>query len=291
MSFIRRAIVPALSLTVILAFMQGCSSTGSLHWFNHFSQGKNPPSPHEMNRAEACEQAMTISDYSAHDGKALYPDKSFSENAVPKHIPASGNFTDVVGLDNQEIEEGISNDEETDEEGGTEEITAKSDLHLAIGAKSSEENAAVDRQLLMEEIVNLIGTYYQFGGTNALGGIDCSAFVGTIFSRALGVKLPRTSNAQFLTGKKIKKDKLLIGDLIFFKTRRSKRTPVSHVGIYIGNHLFAHSSRRFGVIVSSIQSKYYSKTYVGARRLLDSKSTVKVSEKSFSRTDYPNPAN
>ena len=58
-----------------------------------------------------------------------------------------------------------------------------------------------------------------------------------------------------------------IGDLVFFKTRR-RRAPVSHVGIYVGQNLFAHASTKHGVVISSLEHPYYKRTYVGARRLL-----------------------
>ena len=49
--------------------------------------------------------------------------------------------------------------------------------------------------------------------------------------------------------------------------------PVSHVGIYIGGNYFAHASTRHGVIISPLESGYYNKTFVGARRLLNSELT------------------
>ncbi|MBK9248210.1 MAG: C40 family peptidase [Ignavibacteria bacterium] len=55
------------------------------------------------------------------------------------------------------------------------------------------------------------------------------------------------------------------GDVVFFHTR--KRVYVSHVGIYLGDNLFAHASSRYGVTVSSLESDYYNKRLIGVKRL------------------------
>jgi cell wall-associated NlpC family hydrolase len=49
--------------------------------------------------------------------------------------------------------------------------------------------------------------------------------------------------------------KLEIGDLLFFNTTGK---PYSHIGIYIGNNSFLHSSSSAGkVIISKLNNKYY----------------------------------
>jgi cell wall-associated NlpC family hydrolase len=58
---------------------------------------------------------------------------------------------------------------------------------------------------------------------------------------------------------------LKFGDLVFFNTRRRVRP--GHVGIYIGDNLFAHASSKLGVTISSLDYDYYSKRYMGARRV------------------------
>lgn len=120
----------------------------------------------------------------------------------------------------------------------------------------------VDKQAMIESIWEWVGTRYRFGGTTR-NGIDCSAFTGTVY-RSLGKGLPRTAAMQWEAGEPIERDELQYGDLVFFHTRRG--VYVSHVGIYLGNDLFAHASSRNGVIVSSLGSRYYDSHYIGARR-------------------------
>jgi cell wall-associated NlpC family hydrolase len=179
---------------------------------------------------------------------------------------------DKVGLENERLEEEQSNgDEFASEEPAVDEGIIQRVIQRGAytnpEAEGEEVNPAANRVEMMKEIVNILGVRYHYGGMDAVKGLDCSAFTGTIYSRAFGVRLPRSSNEQFGVGSKIRKDNLKIGDLVFFKTRR-KRAPVSHVGIYVGDNCFAHASTKHGVIISTLDQGYYNKTYVGARRVL-----------------------
>lgn len=79
-----------------------------------------------------------------------------------------------------------------------------------------------------------IGKPYRYGaaGPNAF---DCSGLVMSAFKKA-GVSVPRTSSAQSRVGKPVSRDQLKPGDLVFFYS------PVSHVGIYMGNGKIVHAS-------------------------------------------------
>jgi cell wall-associated NlpC family hydrolase len=105
---------------------------------------------------------------------------------------------------------------------------------------------------------------YRFGGTT-LWGLDCSGFVQKAFA-FLNLDLPRSAREQFREGAKVAKADLSPGDLVFFRTYA--KYP-SHVGIYLGDNRFVHaSSRERKVTVDSLDTPYYVKRYVGAKRLL-----------------------
>lgn len=105
---------------------------------------------------------------------------------------------------------------------------------------------------------------YRFGGSS-LRGIDCSAYVQRAFG-FIDVFLPRSARQQFKLGEPVEKDTLSIGDLVFFKTYAPFP---SHVGIYIGEGLFIHaSSKERKVTLSSLNTPYYLRRFIGARRLL-----------------------
>lgn len=118
---------------------------------------------------------------------------------------------------------------------------------------------------ILSEAVGYLNTPYKYGGTSE-NGIDCSAFTQKVFERSLELQIPRSTREQFEIGEKITKDDdLNFGDLVFFKTKR--RSSPSHVGIYIGENKFMHASRKKGVIVSSLDEKYWTPRFIGARRL------------------------
>ncbi|MFN2459848.1 MAG: C40 family peptidase [Candidatus Velthaea sp.] len=115
---------------------------------------------------------------------------------------------------------------------------------------------------LTRSAMRFVGTPYAFGGTSA-GGFDCSGYVQHVFAM-LGVRLPRTADAQYDAGKRIADAGMRKGDLVFFHTYASG---VSHVGIYLGDNKFIHSSSSHGVMVSSMHDSYWSARYLGAKRV------------------------
>ncbi len=132
-------------------------------------------------------------------------------------------------------------------------------------AAHADTSAPVDQQKMMETIAEWLETPYTYGGDGNDEGIDCSAFTQEVFEQAVSIKLPRSSAEQAQVGIRVQRDELKFGDLVFFKTRG--RT-ISHVGIYLGDDLFAHASSGEGVTISSLDSTYFNKRYAAARRVL-----------------------
>ncbi|MBN1637481.1 MAG: C40 family peptidase [Ignavibacteriales bacterium] len=120
------------------------------------------------------------------------------------------------------------------------------------------------KENLIYFIIYYIGTPYKYGGNN-LNGIDCSGFTTNVYKNALNYKLPRTAREQFSVGENVEKYELKFGDLVFFDTQINSFP--GHVGIYIGDNSFVHSSSKNGVIISSLETNYYNTKYVGARRI------------------------
>ena len=102
-----------------------------------------------------------------------------------------------------------------------------------------------------------VGEPYVWGaaGPNAF---DCSGLTQYAYAAA-GVTLPHSSKTQSTMGTPVARADLQPGDLVFFYS------PVSHVGMYIGNGQMVHAST-FGkpVVVTSVDMK----GYVGARRFV-----------------------
>ena len=107
------------------------------------------------------------------------------------------------------------------------------------------------------------GSSYSYGGSSP-DGIDCSALMVEAYSDLYNIRLPRTTDEQAKMGKRVRKGNLRAGDLVFFKTGIVRR----HVGIYIGDGDFVHSSASSGVIKSSLDSGYWDDHYWKSKRLL-----------------------
>ncbi len=78
-----------------------------------------------------------------------------------------------------------------------------------------------------------IGDPYVYGATGP-GTFDCSGLTLRAW-QAAGVTLPRTAAEQAGAGSRVSLTSLRPGDLVFFYS------PISHVGIYIGNGLMIHA--------------------------------------------------
>lgn len=114
-----------------------------------------------------------------------------------------------------------------------------------------------DNEALYDAIQAWMGTPYRYGG-NDKDGVDCSGFVGHIYRQVYNYNLHRVANDMQQDVILISKSELREGDLVFFTNSKGK---VSHVGIYLKDGLFVHSSTSRGVIISRLDDKYWSKHF------------------------------
>ncbi|MFT3679365.1 MAG: NlpC/P60 family protein [Ferruginibacter sp.] len=121
---------------------------------------------------------------------------------------------------------------------------------------------AVNNAKLYTFIEDWWATRYRYGGQDK-SGIDCSAFCGKLASEVYGITLDRTARDQYKQCDKVADEDLKEGDLVFFNTRGG----VSHVGMYLGNRFFVHSSTSSGVTISSLDDDYYSKKFISGGRI------------------------
>lgn len=131
-----------------------------------------------------------------------------------------------------------------------------------IEASASTATASLGEQII-EFASQFLGTPYVWGGSSP-SGFDCSGFVGYVFKN-FGYSVNRTAAAMYENGTAVDKSELQIGDAVFFA---SSSESIGHVGIYIGDGEFIHSSSGCGyVTISGLDEDYYSRMYVGARRI------------------------
>jgi cell wall-associated NlpC family hydrolase len=100
-----------------------------------------------------------------------------------------------------------------------------------------------------------VGKAYVYGAAGP-SAFDCSGLTMMAWAQA-GVSLPHSSSAQYSSGPHVAASDLRPGDLVFYYS------PISHVGMYIGNGMIVNAlNPGAGIRVSSL----YSMPYVGAVR-------------------------
>lgn len=106
---------------------------------------------------------------------------------------------------------------------------------------------------------------YRKGGASKKG-IDCSGLARMIYSKFFGIELPHNTRQQFRFSElqKIDDNELQSGDLIFFANKKKKN--VNHVGVYLSDGQFIHASSSRGVMISSLDDRYWKARFVGSKR-------------------------
>jgi peptidoglycan DL-endopeptidase LytE len=166
-------------------------------------------------------------------------------------LPREGSRLDVKAKEVAEGEEILEPSEREDDKG-------ESAASAVLGKWSSLE----ERSLLVRVVKVFLGVPYQLGGST-FRGIDCSALVKKIYE-VFNIQLPRTTREQFSIGKKVEKNQLEEGDLVFFRESGNR----AHVGIYVGENQFVHaSSYSREVKIDHLDAPYYRKRFLRGVRV------------------------
>lgn len=127
-----------------------------------------------------------------------------------------------------------------------------------------KKNAPVTGKKLVKEASKWLGVPYLWGGITP-AGFDCSGFLKQIFGE-FNIQLPRDTKDQILAGKKVERQSIRTGDLLFFKR---------HVGMAITKKQMIHCSvGSAGVAIESIESgqpdyrQDLDKDFAEARRII-----------------------
>ena len=150
-------------------------------------------------------------------------------------------------------------------------------VDLASAESANKEERIVSYNQSFGE--NVVKTALQYLGASYRSGMsgptafDCSGFTSFVYGRE-NVSILRSSRSQFTQGTPIAKiSDLKKGDLVFFGGSGNSRT-VGHVGIVTevdpsgNNFSFVHAARG-GVKISDSSEAYYSRRYIGARRIVE----------------------
>lgn len=118
-----------------------------------------------------------------------------------------------------------------------------------------------ERKQIIEVSRQWLGTPYEYARSEKGVGSDCSGMVMAVYLEATELKLPRNSAKQAEFCRKIGKNDVIPGDLVFFATGKDP-SRVSHVGIMLDDENFIHASTSKGVCISKISSPYYTRTFL-----------------------------
>ncbi|MBX7205735.1 MAG: C40 family peptidase [Bacteroidia bacterium] len=115
---------------------------------------------------------------------------------------------------------------------------------------------------LLEAVVSWLGVPYRDNACTR-EGTDCSGFVQAVYKEVYGKTISRNTQGMLKEVKKVERNQLKEGDLVFFSIQSKK---VSHVGIYLRDNKFVHASTKKGVMVNDLSETYYANTYTMAGR-------------------------
>lgn len=137
-------------------------------------------------------------------------------------------------------------------------------LAIDAAAQAIQPSASAAEELTWHAFAQW-GAPYRWGGTDPVGGFDCSGLVRWVARQAFSVQLPRRTEEIAAVLPAVSRASLSTGDLVFFNTLGR---PYSHVGIYIGDGQFIHAPAGKGrVRIESMQLTYWQGRFNGARRL------------------------
>lgn len=133
----------------------------------------------------------------------------------------------------------------------------------ALGLKKEKK----DNTLLYREAATWLNVPHVDGGTSRTG-TDCSYLVQYLYKAVYNKTIERNSLTILQKNcREIKKSQLREGDLVFFNTSGKSRNHINHVGIFLKDNKFLHTSTSRGVMVSSLEEDYFRKAWVCGGRV------------------------
>ena len=183
-----------------------------------------------------------------------------TSSSIVKSLKNTGSALKVTGVDGQWLKV-------TDAAGASGYI--RSDLlryKNSQSAVSAQQEPSTPGEQIAATAKLYYGYNYRWGGMSPSTGFDCSGFANYVCSEN-GISLHRVAQDIYNNdGVSVDRDALQPGDLLFFGYGPYS---VTHMGIYIGDGTMIHASTSTtGVIYSDINSNYYLRMYVGAKRVV-----------------------
>ncbi|WP_129669168.1 C40 family peptidase [Phytoactinopolyspora endophytica] len=192
--------------------------------------------------SRALEQAKLLADEELSRMQAIEDEREAEKSSIEEMLAESEEILDELEEEErQRLEEERRREEEeearrraaeeesrSDDRGDEDSDDGDSDEETDPPPASGDAGAVVDFALAQ------VGDPYVWAG-NGPDAWDCSGLTSAAWAQA-GVSLPRSSASQINVGTRVSKSQLQPGDLVFYYS------PISHVGIYIGNGQMVHAT-------------------------------------------------
>jgi cell wall-associated NlpC family hydrolase len=150
--------------------------------------------------------------------------------------------------------------------GSANDVAARKDEKKKKKKSHDKQKSSGSAQEVVKEAQKYKGAKYKMGGASPKG-FDCSGFTWYVYQKATGMDIGRTVKDQWDQGHSVSKGSLNPGDVVFFKNTFDHG--LSHCGISLGGNKFIHAENEdTGVVISDLDSDYYTDHYAGARRLV-----------------------
>ena len=145
-------------------------------------------------------------------------------------------------------------------------VITGSSADLAPAAHSQPASPALGGPV--ETARRYLGVRYVFGGSDPAIGLDCSGLVQLVYHQ-LGLPLPRTAQQQYNVTRRVERDQLQPGDLVFFaRTYADPNDWVTHVGIYIGDGRQINAPTEGQVVsIQPVFSGFWAAHFIGGGRV------------------------
>lgn len=118
-----------------------------------------------------------------------------------------------------------------------------------------------------------VGVPYRYGSMSR-SGTDCSGLTTKILTDPkIGYpshKIPRSARDQASMGSKVDRKNISIGDLVFFSASPNQ-SKITHVGLSLKNKQFIHASTSRGVVIQSLDEKWWVERFVVAKKIFGEK--------------------
>ncbi|AWX56262.1 NlpC/P60 family protein [Brevibacillus brevis] len=175
----------------------------------------------------------------------------------------------------QMVQDGTNNDLTANEESTTDQNGTDSSSTIS-DPSTEKDNRATNTSAPSSDIADQViskglkykGVPYKYGSSKkTTRTFDCSSFTQRVF-KEVGISLPRDSRQQSKVGKKVSKDQLQKGDLVFFRSYGSSSSRITHVAIYAGDNKLLHTYGKPGVTTTKFEGTSWEKRFELGRRVI-----------------------